>query len=80
MNSSSSNIDNLFTLVNSLTLRINELEKKINILQSNSINNTSMSNEKYLNDTIFDESIFRNMELLAPPVTRQKAFSITDLL
>jgi len=68
--SDSSSFEDLVRIINSLTLKINELEKKINIVESNSV--TSY----YDNEVNFDENIFRSIPFNAPPVTRQNAFTI----
>lgn len=68
--SDSSSFEDLVRIINSLTLKINELEKKINIVESNSV--TSY----YDNEVNFHENIFRSIPFNAPPVTRQNAFTI----
>ena len=70
----SPSVEDLLRLINSLTLKINDLEKKVNVLESNSIiGDYSMSNE-----VIVDEHVFRSVPYVipdeAPPVTRQNAF------
>ena len=70
----SPSVEDLLRLINSLTLKINDLEKKVNALESNSIiGDYSMSNE-----VIIDEHVFRSAPYVipdeAPPVTRQNAF------
>lgn len=70
----SPSVEDLLRLINSLTLKINNLEKKVNVLETNSIiGDYSMSNE-----VIVDENVFRSVPYVipdeAPPVTRQNAF------
>jgi hypothetical protein len=67
-------VEDLLRLINSLTLKINDLEKKVTVLESNSIiGDYSMSNE-----VILDEHVFRSVPYVipdeAPPVRRQNAF------
>jgi hypothetical protein len=72
--SDTSSFEDLVRIVNSLSLKINQLEKKINILQNNSFT----SDYNMSNQVIVDQQAFRNISHVipdeAPPVTRQNAF------
>lgn len=65
-------IDDLLKLINSLTIRINYLEKKIYFLESNSISNNH--NNYNNNEVIIDENIFRSIPITPPILHRQNAF------
>ena len=65
-----SSYEDLVRIVNSLILKINELEKKISVLQHNSeLNN-------FHNEVILHENVFRSIPPNAPKLTRQNAFPI----
>lgn len=66
-----SSFEDLVKIVNSLTLKIDELEKKINLLEES---NSVISAYNMCNEVILDETIFRNIPINAPPVIRQNAF------
>ncbi len=62
--------EDLVRIVNSLNSKINELERKINILESNSLISD------YDNEVIIDDNVFRTIPVNAPQITRQNAFSL----
>ena len=62
--------EDLVRIVNSLNSKINELERKINILESNSLISD------YDNEVIIDDNVFRTIPDNAPQITRQNAFSL----
>ena len=69
--SDSSSFEDLVRIVNSLTLKISELEKKINVIQES---NSVISGYNMCNEVILDETVFRSVPINAPKVTRQNAF------
>ena len=71
-NKDNHSFEDLVRIVNSLTLKINELEKKMNVIQES---NSVISGYNMSNEVILDETIFRSIPINAPPVTRQNAFN-----
>jgi len=80
----SSNIEDLLVLVNTLTYKIANLEKKINVLESNLSLGVGINDDyNILDNAILDNTVFRGFQkslnkniLQVPIVTRQNAFSI----
>lgn len=71
--SDTSSFEDLVRIVNTLTFKINELEKKINLLQES---NSLISGYNMCDEVILDETVFRSVPVNAPNVTRQNAFLI----
>ncbi len=73
--SNTSSYEDLVRIINLLTSKINDLEKKINVLEEN---NYLISGYNMSNEVILEEHVFRSVPYvipdLAPPVTRQNAF------
>ena len=67
--SNSSSFEDLVKIINSLNLKINDLEKKVNVLESNSHYNFS-------NEVFIDETLFRSITAVPPPIVRQNAFNL----
>ena len=80
----SSNIEDLLVLVNTLTYKIANLEKKINVLESNLSLGVGINDDyNILDNAILDNTVFRGFQkslnkniLQVPIVTRQNAFFI----
>ena len=70
-----STFEDLVRIVNSLNLKINDLEKKINVLQETNsvVSDYTMSNEVILNEHQF-KCVPYIIPINAPPLTRQNAF------
>jgi hypothetical protein len=71
--SDTSSFEDMVRIVNLLTLKINELEKKIDLLQES---NSVISSNNMCNEVILDETVFRTIPINAPKVTRQNAFPL----
>ena len=70
-----SSFEDLVRIINSLTLKINKIEKKLNILEE-SYSKIDYFSINHNHEVIFDESIYKSFSNNPPKVTRQNAFLI----